>query len=70
MDGSRTRRIRDPIRKAWYASHRQRRFARRYGFGVMCVRRVDAGPLDPKSAGLTDPGAVGWKGGWNSGALR
>jgi hypothetical protein len=33
MDGSRTRRTRDPIRKAWYASHRQRRFARHYGFG-------------------------------------
>jgi hypothetical protein len=35
MDGSRARRTRDPIRKAWYASHRQRRFARHYGFGAL-----------------------------------
>ena len=33
MDGSRTRRTRDAARKLWYATYRQWRFARHYGFG-------------------------------------
>ena len=32
MDATRTRRTRDPARQTWYASHRQRRFARFLGF--------------------------------------
>ena len=32
MDATRTRRTRDRARQAWYASHRQRRFARFLGF--------------------------------------
>ena len=32
MDGTRTRRTRDRARQAWYARHRQRRFARFLGF--------------------------------------
>ena len=32
MDGSRARRTRDRARRAWYASWRQYRFARHYGF--------------------------------------
>ena len=32
MDGSRKRRTKDHARKAWYARHRQRRFARWLGF--------------------------------------
>jgi hypothetical protein len=33
MDGTRGRRTRDRARQAWYAAHRQRRFARWLGFG-------------------------------------
>ena len=33
MDGTRSRRMRDEARRAWYARHRQRRFARFLGFG-------------------------------------
>ena len=33
MDGTRPRRTRDKARQAWYARHRQRRFARFLGFG-------------------------------------
>ena len=33
MDGTRARRTRDKARQAWYARHRQRRFARFLGFG-------------------------------------
>ncbi len=32
MDGTRARRRRDKARQAWYARHRQRRFARFLGF--------------------------------------
>jgi hypothetical protein len=32
IDGTRARRTRDPARQAWYASYRQRRFARFLGF--------------------------------------
>ena len=32
MDGTRARRTRDKARQAWYARHRQRRFARFLGF--------------------------------------
>ena len=32
MDGTRARRTRDKVRQAWYARHRQRRFARFLGF--------------------------------------
>ena len=32
MDATRSRRRRDPARQTWYASHRQRRFARFMGF--------------------------------------
>ena len=32
MDGTRKRRTRDKVRQAWYARHRQRRFARFLGF--------------------------------------
>ena len=32
MDGSRARRTRDRVRRAWYAAWRQYRFARHYGF--------------------------------------
>jgi hypothetical protein len=32
MDATRTRRTRDSARRAWYASQRQRRFARFLGF--------------------------------------
>ncbi|MGO9463662.1 MAG: hypothetical protein ACLQIB_27850 [Isosphaeraceae bacterium] len=32
MDGTRRRRTRDKARQAWYAAHRQRRFARFLGF--------------------------------------
>ncbi|MEW4567348.1 hypothetical protein AB1L88_05720 [Tautonia sp. JC769] len=32
MDASRSRRKRDPARRAWYARYRQWRFARHYGF--------------------------------------
>lgn len=32
MDGTRRRRTRDQVRQAWYARHRQRRFARMLGF--------------------------------------
>ena len=32
MDATRTRRTRDGARRAWYARHRQRRFARYLGF--------------------------------------
>ena len=32
MDGQRNRRTRDQARKAWYAYHRQVRFARWFGF--------------------------------------
>ena len=33
VDGTRSRRMRDEARRAWYARHRQRRFARFLGFG-------------------------------------
>jgi hypothetical protein len=33
IDGTRARRTRDKARQAWYALHRQRRFARFLGFG-------------------------------------
>jgi hypothetical protein len=32
MDATRTRRTKDRARQAWYAKHRQRRFARFLGF--------------------------------------
>jgi hypothetical protein len=32
MDATRSRRTRDLARRLWYASHRQRRFARHMGF--------------------------------------
>jgi hypothetical protein len=32
VDGTRARRTRDRARQAWYARHRQRRFARFLGF--------------------------------------
>jgi hypothetical protein len=32
VDGTRARRTRDKARQAWYARHRQRRFARFLGF--------------------------------------
>ena len=32
MDATRSRRTRDLARRVWYASHRQRRFARHMGF--------------------------------------
>jgi hypothetical protein len=32
MDARRSRRTRDPVRKAWYAYYRQMRFARWLGF--------------------------------------
>ena len=32
MDATRSRRTKDPVRRVWYASHRQRRFARHMGF--------------------------------------
>jgi hypothetical protein len=44
MDGSRRRRTKDPVRKAWYARHRQRRFARWLGFPAPEVPRVRSCP--------------------------
>ncbi|CAN5880529.1 hypothetical protein BH23PLA1_BH23PLA1_00280 [soil metagenome] len=32
MDATRPRRRKDPNRQLWYAQHRQRRFARHFGF--------------------------------------
>ena len=43
MDGTRSRRMRDEARRAWYARHRQRRFARFLGFGDRA--RAAASPL-------------------------
>ena len=37
MDGTRSRRTRDDGRKLWYASHRQRRFAR-FVWGLSLVQ--------------------------------
>src|SRR5262249_38986852 len=44
IDGSRRRRTKDRVRKAWYARHRQRRFARRLGFPAAEVPRVRSCP--------------------------
>jgi hypothetical protein len=44
MDGSRRRRTKDQVRKAWYARHRQRRFARRLGFPEPVLARVRSCP--------------------------
>ena len=49
MDATRTRRTRDRARQAWYASHRQRRFARFMGF---------LGLRDPDSERIPSPGLV------------
>jgi len=52
MDGSRKRRMRDRARKAWYAHHRQLRFARWLGFpqsGAKDLRgpHRDPDPMEP-----------------------
>jgi hypothetical protein len=44
VDGTRARRTRDRARQAWYARHRQRRFARFLGFDVR-------DPVSPPAAG-------------------
>jgi hypothetical protein len=49
MDATRTRRTKDRARQAWYARHRQRRFARFLGFtqdatAAAGCRRRPAGP--------------------------
>ena len=56
MDGSRTRRTKDPVRKAWYAHQRQFRFARLLGFGRVerrvrsqCMIDQNAEPLSLES---------------------
>jgi hypothetical protein len=46
VDGTRARRTRDKARQAWYARHRQRRFARFLGFDD---RARD--PASPPAAG-------------------
>ena len=50
MDGTRARRTRDKARQAWYARHRQRRFARFLGF--------DDRGQDPASRRRPAPGAI------------
>ena len=47
MDGTRTRRTRDPIRQAWYARSRQQWFTRLLGLGR------DAGEQPGRSDGAT-----------------
>jgi hypothetical protein len=51
MDATRTGRTRDRARQAWYASHRQRRFARFLGFstssGPDAGRIPSSGPTIP-----------------------
>jgi hypothetical protein len=44
VDGTRARRPRDRARQAWYARHRQRRFARFLGF-------IERAPALPPAAG-------------------
>jgi hypothetical protein len=46
VDGTRARRTRDKARQAWYARHRQRRFARFLGFDDR-----DRAPAFPPAAG-------------------
>jgi hypothetical protein len=41
VDATRTRRTKDRVRQAWYAVNRQRRFARRLGFGPESSGRAD-----------------------------
>jgi hypothetical protein len=48
VDGTRARRTRDRARQAWYASYRQRRFARFLGF--------DDQPRSPASSQAADAG--------------
>jgi hypothetical protein len=48
MESHRRRRTRDQARKAWYAHHRQVRFARWFGF-IREVTDLDDGRLDPRS---------------------
>jgi hypothetical protein len=52
VDGTRARRTRDKARRAWYAQHRQRRFARFLGFGD---RVRDAAPPRRPAPGAPQP---------------
>ena len=51
MDASRSRRKRDPARRAWYARYRQWRFARHYGFLTTIDKPVPNGLLDRSQGG-------------------
>jgi hypothetical protein len=54
VDGTRTRRVRDQARRAWYARHRLWRFARHLGFpGEIPVRGESAG--GNRHSGLCSP---------------
>jgi hypothetical protein len=42
MDGTRNRRLKDPVRQRWYAACRCRRLARHLGFGLACKAKTPA----------------------------
>ncbi len=61
MDGTRKRRTRDKARQAYYARHRQRRFARFLGFDVKAADApppAGAGALMPHEQTCKDRGAI------------
>ncbi|WP_161602201.1 hypothetical protein [Tautonia marina] len=51
MDATRSRRKRDPARRAWYARYRQWRFARHYGFLATISKPVPNEMLDRSQLG-------------------
>jgi hypothetical protein len=51
MDATRPRRTRDRARQAWYARHRQRRFARMLGFAKGEAESGSAGVREANGAG-------------------
>jgi hypothetical protein len=54
MDATRSRRTRDRARQKWYASRRQRRFAR-----FMGVAPSSQAPIKPYASALQPSGAAG-----------
>lgn len=54
MDATRTRREKDPARRAWYACFRQRRWARHLGF-LAAFPAEDAALAVGRKIGLTNP---------------
>jgi hypothetical protein len=57
VDGTRSRRTRDDGRKLWYASHRQRRFAR-FVWGLPLVNAPSPAQGCSRPISLAGPGEV------------